>query len=235
MVEKKVLHDLTHGMVLDCSILSTLPVTDVSQTIAGIRAAGAKPLYVVAGAAEFFTTENLLTMLAAKDKRVLIVNEGLGSFFTPQQIAALTGLDPVKGYGANALLAVEVIKPAAVQDPLIVDMVNGYTFAKVPEGWSIDLNISLGPTKIRRKIKNSDSDGTLFAMSPQDFEKLWVFSSEAWAGIEGAPLQASFSTYQGKLKATVQDDRIVLGGNYIRRYEIEQIAKYRNWAIPQAA
>lgn len=228
MIEKSVLHELNSGLVLDRSLLVTLPAVHMAEVIGTIRAANGKPLYVIDGAETFFTTESLLTMLAAKDKRFLLINEALGNFFSEEQISTLTG-------GEQGGLPVEVIKPAAVKDLLIVDMVNGYTFAKVPEGWSIDTNISLGPTKIRRKIKNSDGDGTLFAMSPQDFEKLWVFASEAWDDIEGAPLQASFSTYQGKLKATVQDDRISLGGNYIRRYEIEQIAKYRNWAIPQAA
>lgn len=233
MNDKTVVHNLNSGLVLDRSVLVTLSSENISHTIAGIRAANGKQLYVIDGAEDFFKPTTLVALLGQKDKRALVCNEGLGGFFTNEQITALTAQP-------QAVMDEAVIKPAAVVDPLIVNLgapaaAGPYLFAQVPEGWSIPTNFSLGATKIRRKCKNTDGDGTMFAMSPGDFEKLWVFSSEAWAGIEGAPLQASFSTYQGKLKATVQDDRIVLGGNYIRRYEIEQIAKYRNWAIPQAA
>ncbi len=237
MVAKTVLHDLNSGMVLDRSVLVELPSTDMSQIIASIRAAGHKPLHVVDGAEAFFTPGTLVSLIAAKDKRYTVVNEALGGFFTDGQIAALINPPGVKfgEFGEPA-----VIKPAAAaQGDLIIDLgaqqqaAGPYVFAQVPTGWSMSANMSLGPTRIKRKIKNSDGDGTLFFMSPQDFEKLWMFASKAWCGVEGAPLQASFNTGQGKLKATVQDDRISLGGNYVRRYEIEQVAKYRGWELPQ--
>lgn len=229
-MEKTVLHNLNSGMVLDRSVLVTLQINDVSQTIASIRAAGPKYLCVVDSAEQFFTPATLMALLAAKDKRYLLVNEALGGFFTEQQLALIGALPGV-------------IKPAAVAEAdLIVNLAapepGAYTFAKVPEGWSISGNISLGDTRIKRKVNNSDGDGTLFFMSPQDFEKLWIFASECWCAIAngnwaGGEPTKFFLTGQGKLKATVQDDRISLGGNYIRRYEIEQIAKYRNWAMPQ--
>lgn len=232
-MDKTVVHTLNSGLVLDRSVLVTLSSENISHIIAGIRAANGKQLYVIDGAEEFFKPTTLVALLGQKDRRALVCNEGLGGFFTDAQIVALTAQPQAVMDGA-------MIKPAAVHDPLIVNLgaqpdvaPAGYVFAKVPEGWSLSNNISLGQTKIRRKIKNSDNDGTLFAMTPEDFEKLWKFASKAWAGIEDAPLQSSFSTYQGKLKATVQDDRISLGGNYIRRYEIEQIAKYRHWAMPE--
>jgi len=235
MLEKKALHLLNSGMVLDRILFAELPAPEMSTVISTIRAANGKELLVVDGA-ENCTPQLLVSMLVAKDNRFPIVNELLGGFFTAQQIDLLSG-------NAN-------IKPAAVGNDLIVNLGGGaggqvaaiaaeqpagYQFQPIPAGWSISGYMSLGPTKIKRKIKNSDGDGTLFAMSPQDYEKLWFFASKAWAGIDGAPLQGTFSTNQGKLKATVQDDRIALGGNYIRRYEIEQIAKYRGWALPGVA
>lgn len=220
-MEKIVLHNLNSGMVLDRSVLITLPADELSQTIASIRAAGAKSLVVVDSAETFFTPAALVKLLQANSHRYKMVNEALGGFFTDQQIQALTGHpDPADP-------ADDVIVNLGAPEPGV------YTFAKVPEGWSISGNISLGDTRIRRKVNNSDGDGTLFFMSPQHFEKLWLFASKAWCGIEGAPLQSTFNTGQGNLKATVMDDRIAIGGNYVRRYEIEQIAKYRNWVMPQ--
>lgn len=230
MVEKTVLHDLNSGMVLDRSVLVTLPTTDLSQVIASIRAAGAKPLYVVDGAETFFHPTTLVALIAQKDKRYTVCNEALGGFFTDHQIQALLANHPVEQPA--------VIKPAAVAGDLIVNLgeqqqpAGPYVYSQVPAGWSVGANISLGPTKIKRKMKNSDGDGVLFAMSPQDYEKLWVFASKAWAGLD-VPLTGTFKTYSGNLKATVQDDRVSLGGNYVRRYELEQVAKYRGWAMPQ--
>lgn len=230
MVDKTVLHTLASGMVLDKSVLVTLPSPELAHVISSIRAAGGKPLYVIDGAETFFTPATLVSLIAAKDLRYQVCNEALGGFFTEAQITALT---------EHKIGQPLVIKPAAVVDAgLIVDLgaqpaaVGNYTFAQVPAGWTLSGNMSLGPTKIKRKIKNADGDGMLFAMTPQDYEKLWLFASKAWAGLD-VPLVGTFNTYTGKLKATVQDDRVSLGGNYVRRYELEQVAKYRGWAMPE--
>ena len=230
-MEKTVLHNLHSGMVLDRSVLITLPTTDMTQVISSIRAAGAKPLYVIDGAELFFTPATLVNLIAAKDKRYAVVNEALGGFFTENQIELLIN----QKVGAQPA----VIQPAAAaDDDLVVNLGNqpavGYQFAPVPAGWSISGNMSLGETRIKRKVKNAEGDGILFFMSPENYKKLWLFASKAWAGVDNAALTGTFETGQGKLKATVLDDRISLGGNYVRRYEIEQVAKYRNWEIPQA-
>lgn len=234
MVGKTVLHQLTTGMVLDRSVFATVPKLEAETAIASIRAAPATPLYLVDSAELFFTTANLVGLLSKNDKRYLLVNEGLGGFFTQAQIDAL--LPAVAG---------PVIKPAAVKDDdeglvvnlgpkqLFAPVDHGYAWAPVPAAWSMSGNMSLGPNKIKRKIKNSDGDGTLFWMSPESFEKLWQFASKAWNNVEGAPVTDFFFTGMGKLKATLFDDRVSLGGNYIRRYELEQVAKYRNWDLPQ--
>lgn len=227
MADKTVLHTLKLGLVLDRSVFAALPATDMAYVINNIRASKDTPLYVVDGAEAFFTTETLMVLMGMKDHRALLINEALGNFFTDKQLGLLMG---------------EVIQPAVLEiekDPLIVDLGNapkpagGYVFAAVPAGWTVSGNMSLGPTKIKRKMKNADGDGTMFAMAPESFENLWKFASKAWAGIPGAKTSYPFPTQQGKLIATIFDDRISLGGNYVRRYEIEQIAKYRNWAMPE--
>lgn len=238
MPNKTVLHNLASGMVLDRSMLILASIADIESSIATIRAANGKPLYLIDGAENFFTPQKLISLIAEKDKRSIVVNEGLDHFFTDKQMAALAN-QYVPQDGA-------VIKPAAVNDPLIVNLGDevdhlkekaagdapGYQFAPVPDGWNINTHMSLGPTKIKRKIKNSDGDGVMFYMSPGDYEKLWTMARNAWAQVEDAPLVATFMTSMGKLKATIQDDRISLGGNYVRRYEIEQVAKHRNWLLP---
>lgn len=228
MAEKTVLHQLNAGMVLDRAQFVELPVDQMASVIGTIRAAPDKTLCVVNGAEDFFTPNNLITLIGAKDAvHYNIVNEALGGFFTPAQLAVLTQQ--------------EAIKPKAVADGLVVNLGNGpqkhigpYQFAIVPNGWSVSNNMSLGPTKIKRKVKNAEGDGALFFMAPGSFEKMWEWASKAWLGLE-VPNTMKVSTGVGVKQATIQDDRISLGGNYIRRYEIEQVAKYRGWAMPQAA
>lgn len=237
MVEKTVLHSLNAGMVLDRTIFVGLSAPDLSQTIQSIRAAGAKPLYVVDSADTLFGKASLISLIHTNSPLAGVVNEALGGFFTEAQLEALTQAQAIKPLVANQ----EAIGQHEEQGngDVIVNLAKapaaGYIFAVVPQGWSISNNMSLGATKIKRKVKNTDGDGTMFFMSPAEFERLWLFASKAWSGHPDAPLQAKFQTGVGPCMAKVQDDRIALKGNYIRRYEIEQVAKYRGWAMPAAA
>lgn len=222
--EKTILHHLQSGMVLDRSQFVALPIVDMTQIIGAIRVAGPKKLVIVDDMDSFFTPHNLVALMSVNDKSYNLVNEYLGGFFTEAQIGALMH-NHVQNHEGPA-------PDVAHEDGLVVNLDKGYTYAPVPEGWSVGTHMSLGPTKIKRKVKNSDGDGTMFAMDPLNFEKLWLHAAKAWSG--HLPAQGLyFYTNQGKLKATIQDDRIALGGNYIRRYEIEQVAKHRNWALPE--
>ncbi len=235
MVEKTVLHNLPSGMVLDRSSLVVLGSTDIQKWVDVIRAAGDKDLLVVPSAEHFFKPNVLIEMIGQKNPRFKLVNEGLGGFFTEPQIAALMGANHAIGHQA-------AIQHAGMDqhngDEIVVNVgadpaPEGYVFAVPPQGWSVGGNMSLGPTKIKRKVKNPEGDGTLFFMHPNDFEKLWMAALKAWSGVD-APIQVKVMTGLGACIATIQDDRITLKGNYIRRYEIEQVAKYRGWAMPNA-
>ncbi len=243
MAQKQILTILNSGMVLDRGVFIGLPAQNMLQIIHNIRAEGKRPLCIVDNVNEFFTPQSLLALIAAKDKSYLLVNEALGDFFTDKQIQALTGGefgggDPFGGQGEN--LNIPAQANPMIEKEMIVDLdkilqpVNpGYDFAKVPEGWSVDTHMSLGPTKIRRKMKNSDGDGTLFFMEPGEFKSLWIFASKVWAGIPGAPLKADFNTGLGYKATVISPNSIDIGGNFIRRYELEQVALHRGWAVPQ--
>lgn len=228
MVQKTVLHSLNSGMVLDRSMLVVLSADELSETIASIRAAGAKKLYVVDGADAFFTIPVLMGLIHTGDPKAGIVNEALGGFFTEQQIKALTVNLP-----APHKVHVEAQQP--YDDGAVVNLDKQpaqYIFAEVPAGWSIGANMSLGQTKIKRKIKSPEGDGTMFYMAPADFEKLWGFARKVWSG--GGVTATKCNTGMGLKAVVVRDNHIVIGGNYVRRYEIEQVAKYRGWAMPGA-
>jgi hypothetical protein len=226
---KPALYNLKSGFVLSHDLFAGLNADELSGCIATMRELPNKPVTIISNAILFFSPAHLLKLIQAKDETYKLVNEGLGEFFTEEQITALTG-------GVIQPQQPKAIAKAIEDGDVIVDLGQKnavYTFAPVPQGWDVSGRMSLGPTKIKRKVTNQDGDGTLFFMAPGDYEKLWVFASKAWAGLD-VPLTGKFNTGMGVKTATVQDDRISLGGNYIRRYEIEQVAKHRNWAMPIA-
>jgi len=227
----QVLYTLASGLVLDNSVLGELTVDETTQTIQTIRAAGDKPLIVIDGADAFFTQAKLVDFIAHKDAKALLVNEQI-DLFNIDQMNLLLGNhpdhQPLPAQGGDGGGEGEVIVGLGKPAPIAAN--GGYTYAMVPAGWSVGTHMSLGPTKIKRKLKNADGDGIMFYMGPTDFEKLWLYASKAWSGEDCPPIY--FNTGMGKKLAHIQDDRISIGGNYIRRFEIEQVAKYRGWQLP---
>lgn len=220
MPKQTSLYDLGTGFVLDRSVFANLGNNQMSEIITALRAGNGKPFTVVDSADQFFNVDNLIVLVAKKDPGARLVNQQV-KFFTEKQLDTM--------FGAN--------NPGVVvvdDDVIHVGANAGYKFAEVPAGWSISNNVSLGPTKIKRKIKNSDGDGVLFYMHPTDVQALWTYASAIWSGAQDN-IGKVFNTGQGKKQVTVMPDRISLGGNHIRRYEIEQIAKYRGWGLAQAA
>ena len=231
MADKVALHALKSGLVLDRGVLIEQSVSELTATIATLRAAeGNTPLFVISDAESFFTPNTLIDCVAHQDAQALIINEKIG-FFTQEQLNALMGVEGNTG---------EQIAPHAVHEEGVVALgqpaankpIQGYTYAPVPAGWTIANNMSLGPTKIRRKVKSAEGDGTAFFMSPAAYEKLWNFAALVWVGVDGAPTKAMFATGMGQKQAIVEPTRISIGGNYIQRYELEQVAKYRGWGLP---
>lgn len=232
---KIALYALASGLVLDRSALIEQPANEFQNTLTTVRQTPPNKLLVVVDDAEaFFNPKTLVAMLNHGDNRAQLINEHI-SFFTEAQMQELMKQNAAQGKqpagDGNLIVDLGAGAGAKPADPAIM----GYKYADVPEGWSVHSHMSLGATKVRRKIKSKEGDGTMFAVKPDNYQKLWNFAAAAWAGIPAAPAKMMIDTYQGKMSATVQDDRIAIGGNYIRRYEIEQVAKYRGWAIPKAA
>lgn len=240
MAEKQTIYALPSGTVVCRTSLNALLLDQLSDRLSQLVADQPKALMVVANAEIFFTADNLITMIANKDGRYRLVNEKI-KFFTEDQIKALMGAngEVVKAadfQGLNDAPEVPVVpddggvvvgkKPAAV---------NGYHFVQVPAGWSISGDCSLGATKIKRKRNNGDGDTTNSWVSTKDYPKLWAFASSVWAGYKAIGSTISVTTGAGLVTAKVYANYVLIGGNIVRRYEMEQIAKYRGWAFPEMA
>jgi hypothetical protein len=203
---------LASGVVIDKSFFVTETADNMCDIISTISQLG-KPVLVVDDATTFFTVDNLVKMVQAKDGRYNLVADYLSAH--DNAIVALQD--------RGELPAGDVVVKRNKGGPI------GYQLAAVPQGWTIATDVSLGQTKIKRKRMNSFGDGTTFYLPPVEFEKLCVLAITRWAKGEAAAKTGEFTTSNGRRTATVEGDRVTFGHETIRRFEIEWIAKYRHW------
>ena len=111
---------------------------------------------------------------------------------------------------------------------------NNYPFAPVPEGWSIGANMSLGPTKIKRKKVTPQGDSKDFYLSPDAYRDLWRAASEFWAPVPGFKTSIKLKTENGDRTFNFKPHYVAFGFIVIYRHELEQVAKYRGWEFPVA-
>lgn len=207
---------LQQGIVLDRTIFRQFGADLMAETITAISN-NKKPLLVVDDAEQFFTVENLIKLVQLKDGRFNLVAEKLGG-------------------AQNVVVAPQVVQEVleAVEAPQApANAIGGYQFAEVPDGWSIGNNMSLGQTKIKRKLPNGFGDGTEFYLSPAQFLGLWSNVSKYWANIPKASQSMMLTTPLGRKTAYFTMDKVTVGGHTLRRYEIEQVAKHRGWVFPE--
>lgn len=217
MADKKALTILLAGMVLDRALFIGLGADEMSNVIGTIRSSPGKMLKVVPNADEFFTARTMISLIKAADKSYALIAENAQIVLSPANVAAIQ-------------MAEDTI--AAIQK----SMVPKYEFANVPAGWTIATDLSLGKTTIKRKRTNSNGDGMNYSLSPLQTEKLWGICSKKWAKLAGAPVSGTVNVNggYGTRSISVSAEQVTVGCQTIRRYELEQLAKYRGWAFPQA-
>jgi hypothetical protein len=225
MAEKIHTHMLPSGNVIDRSIFVALSADKMAEAIAKVAGNG---LLVVDDASAFFTTDNLIQLIAKKDPKSALVNEKVNAF-TNDQLKMLLGVQ-------NAQPAAAVVDDGGVivgKAPVKPLPILGYPFAVVPANWSVGANISLGPNKIKRKVKNINGDGTQFFVATKSYKALCEAAILYWAGIDNKNsivIQCGGQN-EGPVHrtATFGADYVACGFNKLRRYELEQVAKYRGW------
>jgi hypothetical protein len=225
MAEKIHTHMLPSATVIDRSMFVQLNADKMAEAIA--KVAGGN-LLVVDDASAFFTTDNLIQLIAKKDPKSALVNEKVAAF-TNDQLKMLLGVQNAPGAAAA---------PAAMiadDGGVVVGKANagGYNFAPVPANWSVAANMSLGPNKIKRKVKNMNGDGTQFFVATESYKALCEAAINYWAGIDNKDsivIQCGGQN-EGPVNrtATFGKDYVSCGFNKLRRYELEQVAKYRGW------
>lgn len=218
MTKKTALYVLASGLVADNSVVKGFMPKELDEFVTAISAAGfpSKKLFVVASAAGFFTPDNMISLIKANDDNYKLIAEQLEV--------------PVSDTDVDAIRRVEGIltslKPKA---PL-------YPFAQVPDGWSIADDLSILKTAVRRKRINSNGDGSAYAMTRPQLQRIWGLASKLWLKDLGVSHESirDVSADGYRRRADVYYDRVVIGCQTFRRYELEQLAVHLGWAFPGA-
>jgi len=229
---KNILHVLQQGVVLDRSQFVALNSAGIAGTITAITKEG-KPLLVVDDAKTFFTVASLIDLVKAKDGRYNLVAEYLGANVQVAEVGLQKVADMAQAHGIDDAAVIGAMDDLVVKKQVAPGM-DAYPFAEVPDGFSIGADWSLGQTKIKRKRTNPQGDGTQFYLAPAGFLAMTEAALKYWSDEGPAPASILIETSNGLRRAYFKPDRVDIYGNIIRRYEVEQIAKYRAWAFPGA-
>jgi hypothetical protein len=234
---KYLLFTLPTASVLSRKDFIKLNNDEMTGILADIAQAG-KPLMIVDDAEKFFTMKTLRQFIQdyADSHFSTIVVDGLLYLMAgePQQ------------NGINDADAGDVIQPVKLplvgvaqgeaEEGVVVKKqqdFGGYPFLKPPEGFSVNANMSLGATRIRRKIESAEGDSIEFYLSPVQYELLWLAASKYWAKIPEAPSKMQIGPIgKENLVAIFYDQMVHVNKCILRRYEMEQVAKHKGWKFP---
>lgn len=103
-----------------------------------------------------------------------------------------------------------------------------YTFATVPDNWSVEKNLKIGTTRIMRKINNSG-----YGIGIKTLKQVWAHASKYWAGHAVGRHGPSIRVSDYNRTPYVNTNHITIGCQQVERYEIEQLALHLGWDFPE--
>lgn len=214
---KQALYVLASGSVIDRSALIALPSAGVEQIVVQARVAPL-PLFVVDSAESFFNGPNLIALLKAGDPKCKLIAERFEMKLDNDTVTLI-----MKAVEIEAQLLTAATLPAPP-----------YPFAEVPDGWTTATHLSIGPTKIIRKKTNAEGDTAAYFLSPEQVQKVWGIASTRWAaGKVTVDANAGSVVKEHQTRyIRIYGDRVQVGCQTIRRYELEQLAKHKDWQFP---
>lgn len=213
---KKVIifYDLTDGIVLDRTVFATLSSAGMAGIFAIVRGSK-KRLVIVDNAATFFTSQNMLVLAKAGDNNYRLIAEQTKVTVTDSDVAAIRRVDAI----------IEAMKPPPPPLP-------PYNFVTIPNHWSVETDLDIAESFVKRRYVNVYADGTDYMISLFQLKRIWSIASKFWkkrGGINSISNVKAGSHYK---TAVISLDRVTLGCQTIRRYELEQLALHLGWPFP---
>ena len=235
--------ELNQVLVVDKAVIHKLTADQLGDVISQII--NSHKAYLVIGDRKgFFNPSTYVNFLKEGDPRANLIGEYLKipAHIPPQKaVVEVAQPPPVAAPPIPAPAPAPVVNEHGelIVKKALPPNAEHYPFAPVPADWSISKNISLGATKIRRKIAYDGQETDLW-LSPDDMKSLWIAASRFWCDMGNAPpaIHIKTSLQVGMTGAYFwpTDIRFPQNGDHrIQRFEIEQIARYRGWEFPDLA
>lgn len=213
---KIALYALTSGIVVDQVVLNTVSTADLAANLEIIRNSK-KPVRVVYDAYKFFTSDNMLKLIKANDDGYKLIAEKVGLTVRDEDVDAIRRVEAI----------IEAMKP-----PL-----PPYTFVDVPEEWTTTKALQITGTTIksvRRRFTNAQGDGTNYTIRLAMMKRIWLAASAYWAKVPESSSTISKISADGYTRTgRTYQDRVEIGCQTVRRYELEQLALAEDWPFPE--
>lgn len=210
--------DLNSGIVVDREGLNKLKTEAMGVAMADIYNRG-KEVIVVDNVRAFFGDATLFRALEGNVPGLVLILEQRGIKLEDEQMATVNAFVDLKTYIKEQI--------AALAPPI-----PPYTFAEIPTGWTVENNIKIGKTTIRRRTGSDTSH----SIGLKTFATLWGKASNKWAagpGMERARSAGRIPVAGYSRNIDVYAEHVTVGCQRIRRYELEQVALALGLDLPE--
>ena len=208
------INELNSGIVVDRNGLNKLKTADMAATLAETYAKG-KQVVLVDNVKQFFGNTNLFKALEGNTDGLELILEKRGIELTDDQKALVVNFNNLKGYIQDQIAALTPPPPP-------------YPFADVPDGWSVETHIKFQVKQIKRAQGNTD-----YSVGYKTLEKIWTHAAAYWAGLSKDRRLNGVQAGGYWRDVHVNDTYIEVGCQRVQRYELEQVAVARGWALPE--
>ena len=207
---------LNAGTVVDRAGLNKLKTDEMATTLAELYSTPNANVIIVDDVRQFFSLRNLIAAMNDNLPILPLLLEQQGLTLTVDDLDIVQQFMEIKQVVLDEISAnVPPLPP--------------YPLAEVPAGWTVDDNIIFLAKHIRRKGGDHDHKATPLAL-----QRVWKRAAAYWAG--GAMPSTIYATFNGysDCRVVVLADRVEIGCQTIKRFELEQLALHLGWDFPEA-
>ena len=208
--------ELASGIVIDRAKMNAQPSDKMAPLLAAIYMKENARVVIVDNTRKFFGLESLLGALDNDDVNLDLILEQNKIELTADELATVKSATSIK---SRIKTAVEAALAALIPP---------YPFQAVPEGWSVENNLTITPRGVERQ------NGSGYRIGMRILQQVWNRISPAWCGntrirdVDRMYLQNGGGHY-----TNWEMDRIAIGCQSIQRYELEQLALHQGWEFPK--
>ena len=217
----EVFKTLSNAIIVSRPALAALKGPEMETALATIYSNPAVPVRIVDNMGIFFSDQSLLDAINSNSEDLAVIAEFRGIVFGDDEKFVITKMAELRARVAAELLA---NKPSAIE---------AWKFAAVPSGWTVDEHIKIKKTTISRKTGD-----TGYTIGIKTLEKVWNMAAAYWAGSatrDRVDVQAGGYNRTATCYKRGEDgvERVNIGCQTIKRFELEQVALRMGWTFPE--